>query len=359
MVEQKKTIYLQKDKMRILIDTGHPAHVHLFRPFALYMQKQGHNVLFTARDKECTIELLKHYDFDYKVFGKNYKSIFGKLFGLLRYNVLMFRVIKNFKPDITLSHSSFYLSQASYLFRKVKNITFEDTFNFEQVVLYKPFADVILTGDFPHPVISTKKEQNYRGYHELAYLHPNQFSADSEIFSRLGIAEGSKYSLLRFVSWTASHDRGHSGISIENKREAVEKFLKYGDVFISTEQPLPPDLELYKLNLPASEMHNVIASASLVYGESATMASEAACLGVPAIYHDNKGRYYTTELEEKYGLVFNFSELEEDQEKAIEKGVEILNQQPSDIWEKKRDVMLTDKEDVTAFLISFVKQFEK
>ena len=55
-------------------------------------------------------------------------------------------------------------------------------------------------------------------------------------------------------------------------------------------------------------MDDAIASASLLYGESATMASEAAVLGVPAIYLDNTGRCYTREEEEKYGLVFNFTE---------------------------------------------------
>ena len=38
--------------MNILIDIGHPAHVHMFHFFAIEMQKRGHQVLFTCRDKE-------------------------------------------------------------------------------------------------------------------------------------------------------------------------------------------------------------------------------------------------------------------------------------------------------------------
>ena len=38
--------------MNILIDIGHPAHVHMFHCFAIEMQKSGHQVLFTCRDKE-------------------------------------------------------------------------------------------------------------------------------------------------------------------------------------------------------------------------------------------------------------------------------------------------------------------
>lgn len=57
--------------MRILIDIGHPAHVHLFKNFAHEMQNKGHKVLFTLRDKEFEIELLKSEGLDYVSFGKN------------------------------------------------------------------------------------------------------------------------------------------------------------------------------------------------------------------------------------------------------------------------------------------------
>ena len=35
--------------MNLLIDIGHPAHVHLFRNFYREMREKGHNVLVTAR----------------------------------------------------------------------------------------------------------------------------------------------------------------------------------------------------------------------------------------------------------------------------------------------------------------------
>ena len=59
--------------MRILVDIGHPAHVHLFKHFALEMVKNGHDVLFTARDKEHEIYLLEKYNLPYINFGKHYQ----------------------------------------------------------------------------------------------------------------------------------------------------------------------------------------------------------------------------------------------------------------------------------------------
>ena len=65
--------------MRILIDIGHPGHVHLFRPFAQEMIKRGHKILFTCREKEFEIELLEATGFDYKSFGKKFKTTAGKI----------------------------------------------------------------------------------------------------------------------------------------------------------------------------------------------------------------------------------------------------------------------------------------
>ena len=64
--------------MRILIDIGHPAHVHLFKNFAREMINKGNEVFFTCRDKEFEIELLKDSDFNYISFGKKYKNKIGR-----------------------------------------------------------------------------------------------------------------------------------------------------------------------------------------------------------------------------------------------------------------------------------------
>jgi len=38
--------------MRILIDIGYPAHVHLFRYFTKELMYKGHKVHFTCQEKE-------------------------------------------------------------------------------------------------------------------------------------------------------------------------------------------------------------------------------------------------------------------------------------------------------------------
>jgi uncharacterized protein len=342
--------------MRILIDIGHPGHVHLFRLFAREMSEKGHSILFTCREKEFETDLLEAAGFEYISFGKKFSGLTGKVYGLFKFGYQELKAAAAFKPDVFLSHGSPYAAYASWLIGK-PHISFEDTFNSEQIRLYKPFTDTILTGDYEHSLKSSKIIK-YAGYHELAYLHPNRFIPDKTVLNELGVQPGEKYVILRFVSWLATHDIGHSGISYENKLKAVREFEKYAKVFISSEKELQGGLNTYKIDIRPEMMHDAIAFSTLLFGESATMASEAAVLGVPAIFLDNTGRYYTNELENKYRLCFNYTESEDDQSRAISKGIELLSTDGlEDEWERRRKQLLDDKTDVTDFLIWFIENW--
>ena len=342
--------------MNILIDIGHPAHVHLFKNYAKEMINHGHKVLFTCRDKEFEIYLLEFYGFEYKSFGKKYKSTAGKLLGMIKFDIKEFLTGLKFKPDILLSHGSIYAAHASFLLGK-PHIAFEDTFNFEQIKLYKPFTETILTGMYDHP-LKGKKIIRFKGYHELAYLHPNHFNPDISVLKELDVNEGEKYVILRFVSWNASHDRGHSGISHENKLKLIEEFSKHGKIFISSEKQLPENLEPYRIKIAPERMHHAIYFSSLLFGESSTMSEEAAMLGIPSVYLFNNSTIYTKHLEEQYGLIFNYSESDEDQLKAIQKGIEILSgNYELNYWKSKADQIIEDHVDVTSFIIWFTKNY--
>jgi hypothetical protein len=220
-----------------------------------------------------------------------------------------------------------------------------------------PFATKILT-----PVCYLKKlgkkQIRYDSYNTLAYLHPKYFAPDPGALGALGIMEGERFVVMRFVSRTAVHDIGCGGLALEAKRRAVEEFSKIARVFISSEQELPEDLRGYQIPCSPEQIHDALYYAELLYGESATMASEAACLGTPAIFVDDRGRGYTDEQEKKYGLVFNFSTSPEDQERAIKKGVEILRADGDrEAWRRKAGKMVGEKIDLTGFLTERVLRF--
>ena len=337
--------------MRIIIDIGHPAHVHLFKNLAWKLIEKGDKVLFTCRDREHVVHLLRTYGFVYENFGKHYKSMRGKIFGLVKNELQMLDTAIRFKPDMFISHGSTIAAHASFVVRK-PHIALEDTFNMEQVRLSMPFTDVVLTGDYEHPLLG-RKEIRYPGYHELAYLHPNVFTPDETVLEKLEVDKGEKYAIVRFVAWAATHDLGHKGMSLENKKKLVESLGEYMKVFISSEDDLPPNLEKFKIHISPEDIHSALAFAHLFVGESGTMASEAAVLGTPAIFMNQK-RFGCIGDQIMYGVLHQYSESAIDQGLMIKKATDIAKGEDKSIYKSNAERMLKDKIDVTAFLDWFV-----
>jgi hypothetical protein len=201
-----------------------------------------------------------------------------------------------------------------------------------------------------------KKQIRYNGYHELAYLHPNYFTPDPAVLEELGLEEGNPFIILRFVSWGASHDIGHHGI--QNKIEFVKELEKYGRVLITSEGDMGPEFEKYKIKVSPEKLHDLLYYATLYIGEGATTASECAILGTHAIYVNTLRLGYTDEQEEKYGLVYNFSNPNTCEKDALNKATELLENE--DLWKdgkEKREKLLSDKIDVTEFMVNFVEEY--
>lgn len=344
--------------MNILIDIGHPAHVHMFRCFAHEMINRGHKVLFTTRDKEFEIALLEAEKLPYVNLGKKKTGKLGRIWFTLQCEWKVLQIAREFQADIFLSHGSLVAAHVAWLMRKPA-ISFEDTFNMEQVRLYMPFVSWVLTSDYEHPLHSPKVLK-YPGYHELLYLHPKRFTPQSreEVAKMLGITPNERYAILRFVGWHATHDTRHNGFTMENKRLAVQEISKYVRVFISSEDELPEDLKQYKLPTKPEMIDDVMAHATLVFGESPTMDTEAAVLGTLGIVNNVK-LFYTEDMQ-KYGLSYCYRSFFEDQIFAINKAVEILSQDLDLLGKEmqlRRQKMLSEKIDCTAWLCWFVENY--
>jgi predicted glycosyltransferase len=164
--------------MRVLIDIGHPAHVHIFKNIVFNMQEKGHVFFFTVREGENETILLDKYGFNYQKIGNKRKGTINKILGIFIFSWRIIKVANNFKPDLFLSHGSMYAGYASLFVRK-PHIALEDTGNMEQIRLSLPVSNVVLSPDVL-PVDLGKKHIRYRGYHELMYLTPKYFNPDHE-----------------------------------------------------------------------------------------------------------------------------------------------------------------------------------
>jgi predicted glycosyltransferase len=341
--------------MRIFIDIGHPAHVHYFKNFIKIMKNHGHIFFVSARNRSIIFSLLKTYNISYYDRGKGKDGVIGKLFYMIGADFKLLSKALKFKPDIFISFASPYAAQTAWLLR-IPHVVLDDTEHARfGHFFYKPFSKVFLNpGCFKKDF--GKRQIRFNSYSELFYLHPNNITTHTEIFTLPGIAGNEKFALLRFVSWKASHDIRQSGLDLQTKKRLVNILLenKY-KVFISTEGENNDLLfDQYLINISPDLIHHVMEHANLLVTEGATMASECAMLGTPAIYVNSLDAGTLREQEDKYQLIHGFRS----SEGVIEKVLEIINSQNvEEIYHFRRTKMLSEKIDPTAFLVWFVENY--
>ncbi len=345
--------------MKILIDIGHPAHVHLYKNIIKILKSKGNEVKITVREKDITCNLLSLYGYKYETIVSHYKSLTAKTINAVKRTMKLYEIAKFFKPDLMTGFGNFHLAHVGKLLG-IPTIILNDTESARlQNWLTIPFCDYMLTPSCYKGNVG-KRQIVYNGYHELSYLHPRYFKPDPSVLDSIGVGKNEKYVIVRFVSWGAAHDVGHKGMHLDMKIKAVKEFSKLAIVFITSEAELPNDLEKYKIKINPDKMHDMLYYASLLYGESSTMASESAMLGTPAIFLDNEGRGYTDELEQKYNLVYNFTESMIDQEKSIKKGCELLSKNNlKNNFKIRKKKMLSDTIDVALFITWFIDNYPK
>ena len=341
--------------MNILVDIGHPADVHFFKNFLWEMQKKGHELFINTVSKDVTIDLLEEYNFRYELYGKRSATFLGHALEVAKRDFQIYKLQKKYNIDIIVGVADMFGAHVSKL-TKAKSIIFTDTEHAKIInSLTFPFSDVVCTPSCFRKDLG-KKQIRYDGYHELAYLHPNYFTPNPAVLDEIGLGKDDTFIIMRFVSWTASHDVGQHGI--RDKTALVRELERYGQVFITSEGRLDAGLEEYKIKVAPEKMHDLLYYASLYVGEGATMASEAAVLGTHAVYVNTLRLGYTDEEEERYDLVYNFSDEKTMEKEAFDKALELLeNNNLRKDGKRKREKLLKDKIDVTTFMVEFVENY--
>lgn len=342
------------EKLKILVDIGHPAHVHFYStPIKLWMER-GHSVVITSRIKEMATDLLDVVGVKHEVLSEmNDGTKIGMFRELVNRDLALLKVVLREKPNVMTGIGGVYVAHVGCV-RRIPSITFYDTENasLSNIITY-PFTSLVAVPNC-YQAWLPRWHLKYPGYHELSYLHPNTFTPSRDVAIICGLSSTRPTFLLRIVSWQASHDLTETGWSVEFVKKLVEFLGAKGKVIISSEKPLPSSLQQYQFAGPTDKIHHLMAYAAMYIGESATMASECAVLGVPAIYVAETGRGYTDEQEEKYGLVINRRNL---QWQGLSQDIEKILEIPMRVWQQKREKLLNDKINVSEFVAELVENF--
>lgn len=349
--------------MNILVQLSHPAHFHLYKNAVKNWQEHGHNVHVLIKTKDILEELLRNSQIPYHNIlpVAHRKNKLGVLWDMLERNWKIFCFCKKNHVDI-LTGSTPEVAHVSKLLGLYSVNTGEDDMAvvpaFAKVA--GPFIKCILApvtcnlGQLEH------KSVHYPGFQKLAYLHPKRFIPNKDILVKYDIDSTTPYFIIRFAQLNAHHDVGINGISTEVAQKIVDILTPYGSIYITSERPLEPQFEKYRLHINPLDIHHIMSFATLYIGDSQSMAVEAAMLGLPSLrFNDFVGKKkigVMEELEHVYGLTYGISSHEP--EKLYTKIKELLEKPKlHEDFQIKRKKMLEDKIDVTAFLTWFVENF--
>lgn len=341
--------------MRILIEAHHPAHIHFFKNAIRIWREHRHEVLLLGRERDVMRKLLEACDWiPYRLISRAGKSNRFPAREMVARQWAVASAIRSMRPDIVVSVMGSY-TQPAFLFG-VPNIVFTDSeFQHFNHRIAHPFATRIYT-----PACFTKplgpKQVRYPGYHELAFLHPHYFKPDPAVLAHLDGAGARQYLLLRLSAWDTLHDIGQRGFA-GYLAEAIAELSARTRVFIIPEAGLDlGELEPYRLRLPPHMFHDALAFSRLVITEGASTASEAACLGVPAIYVSSTSRGYLDDQAKRYQLVHDFRS----PEAALERALTLLDEYPDSTWLLEQQARLVqDHIDVTDFVVREIEGFRR
>ena len=187
---------------------------------------------------------------------------------------------------------------------------------------------------------------------------PNAFQPDISKLGQYGITQDTPFYLIRFAQLTAHHDTGIHGIDTGTALRLIKMLEGKGNIYITSERPLEPELEPYRIHINPVDIHHIMAFADLFIGDSQTMAAEAGVLGTPFVrLNDFSGRLaYLNEIEDVYQLGYSHKSADiEGFFGSIQKWLDTPNRK--ELCVKRRQRMLAEKNDYTQFLTWFIESY--
>jgi predicted glycosyltransferase len=310
------------------------------------MESDDHEFIIVNRDATIINELLDHFKINHHIRSKRPKkqSRFKSLLYLGSMIWHVYKLARKNKPDFFIGFASPACAVNGFLFRRPSIIIDDTEHNHLNHSIYSKFCSVILTPHFFEKDMG-KKHIRFNAYIEQFYLY-------SLYFEPKKIVNEEKYALVRFISYDASHDHNVKNIATEEKKmNLVSELSKKIKVYVSTESKLTKSsyFNQFKLNIHPSEMHSVIANATLFISEGATMASEAGVLGTSYYYINPLSVGYINHQEACYNhahscninvVIDNIDSLIEEKDEQVVSQIENSTINP------------------TKFLLFFVKNFD-
>lgn len=336
--------------MNLLFNLVHISDLNLFKP-AINELGKSNQIYVTVRQRGDLLKIVeKELDLPIIIIGNHQQAFLKKVIGIISSEYAYWKLIKKLNINVSINQS--FYSVWACKFRGAKFITFEDDFEYKLAFYY---AKCFASKDVMPKFIPAKGKNvvKYNGFKELAYLHPNRYSANHSILKTYNL-EPYEYVFVREVS--------NVSLNYKNKKDHLSKILlrlsfKKIRVVLSIEDKSHLDHliqshpNLIVLNEPVEDIFSLIKFAKFSISSGDTVARESALLSTPCLFTGNRNMIMNKSLID-LGLIININGIDD-----ISKSIDdlFLN---AESRRKNMNILLTQYDDTTKVIIDQINGFK-
>jgi predicted glycosyltransferase len=340
--------------MKILVDVHHPVDINFFKnAIRILTTKHDCHVEIAVQPRGRIVPILQRELPDYHSvrIGTHRKSFAGKVYDAGVRFLGFVSYLRRGGFDVAVGFGGISLCHATYVLGK-PSVIFDDDPEFGiGFYPYKPFATRLVMPQ--HIPVHGKNVVSYRGFKELAYVHPNHFKPDEGALQEYGLSPGS-YVFVREVS---NISMNYTHLEEGQLADVCRRLRTLGlNVVLSLEDKSLTDRfapHCIILQEPVRDIYSLMHFALLAISSGDTMARESCLTGTPVIYTGGRFMSVNSELIRK-GIFF-----EPDTDHTVMELVDMIIEQ--NIKEKTREIMQQalsscEWEDTTEVIVNNVLQ---
>ncbi len=290
--------------MKILVDLNHPVDVNFFKnAIRVWTAQHGCQVDIALQPRGKMVAILQSElpGHPFKAMGTFQKTMARKLLMHAWRFPQFLNHVRRGRYDVVTSFGGIVVSHATWLLGK-PSVIFDDDIEYGIGYWpYKPFATRLL---LPAQVPARGRNiMRYRGFKELAYLHPHYFRPDPGALQEYGLAP-SGYIFVREVSKVSGNYAhleagGLAGVCARVREKGLAVVLSLEDKSLSDQ--FAPYCTI--LQEPVRDIYSLMHFARLTISSGDTMARESCLAGTPVVYTGGRFMSVNTELVRK-GIFF-------------------------------------------------------
>jgi uncharacterized protein len=277
--------------MVIWFDADNGPHVLIMNPLVRELRARGHEVVFTARDRTNTCELLDLYGHTYRRVGKEFgKGKLSKVAGTLGRAAQLVAAMRGQSIDVSFGHGSRSLPFAS----RILGIPTVTMYDYEWVdpkmfnwMCHSILMPAVIDAERCQAAgIDTAKVLGYPGYKEELYLAEKTLDPDA-VAKDLGLTPGKIHVLMRPPATSAHYHNPKAEILLDVLLDAMSGRDDIELIYLARSKEQMVFLEPHNvLNVivptKVYDGPSFVAAMDLMMSGGGTMTREAAILGVPS-----------------------------------------------------------------------------